>query len=99
MSVSWRYCSLIPGLGVKLSNDILAGPTVLSAVDKDQQASIIGSMKRRSISARPTPPFAVRHQFLFALAVVSFSITSLTLKLAVFVRGGNSLKLSSHCVR
>jgi hypothetical protein len=27
-----RYCSLIPGLGVKLSNDILAGPTVLSAV-------------------------------------------------------------------
>jgi molybdopterin molybdotransferase len=24
-----RYCSLIPGLGVKLSNDILAGPTVL----------------------------------------------------------------------
>ena len=25
------YCSLIPGLGVKLSNDILAGPTVLSA--------------------------------------------------------------------
>ena len=27
-----RFCSLIPGLGVKLSNDILAGPTVLSAV-------------------------------------------------------------------
>jgi hypothetical protein len=27
-----RFCSLIPGLGVKLSNDILAGPAVLSAV-------------------------------------------------------------------
>jgi hypothetical protein len=27
-----RYCSLIPGLGVKLSTIILAGPTVLSAV-------------------------------------------------------------------
>ena len=26
-----RYCSLIPGLGVKLSNDILAGPTVVCA--------------------------------------------------------------------
>jgi hypothetical protein len=28
-----RYCSLIPGFGVKLSVIILAGPTVLSAVD------------------------------------------------------------------
>jgi hypothetical protein len=27
-----RFCSLIPGLGVKLSMIILAGPTVLSAV-------------------------------------------------------------------
>jgi hypothetical protein len=27
-----RCCSLIPGLGVKLSITILAGPTVLSAV-------------------------------------------------------------------
>jgi hypothetical protein len=27
-----RYCSLIPGLAVKLSTIILAGPTVLSAV-------------------------------------------------------------------
>src|ERR1700688_3583536 len=27
-----RFCSLIPGLGVKLSTVILAGPTVLSAV-------------------------------------------------------------------
>ena len=27
-----RFCSLIPGLGVKLSTIILAGPTVLSAV-------------------------------------------------------------------
>jgi hypothetical protein len=27
-----RYCSLTPGLGVKLSNDVLAGPTVLCAV-------------------------------------------------------------------
>jgi hypothetical protein len=27
-----RFCSLIPGLGVKLSANILAGPTVLSAV-------------------------------------------------------------------
>ena len=27
-----RLCSLIPGLGVKLSANILAGPTVLSAV-------------------------------------------------------------------
>ena len=27
-----RFCSLIPGLGVKLSDDILAGLTVLSAV-------------------------------------------------------------------
>ena len=27
-----RYCSLIPGLGVKLSTTVLAGPTVLSAV-------------------------------------------------------------------
>ena len=27
-----RYCSLIPGFGVKLSAIILAGPTVLSAV-------------------------------------------------------------------
>src|SRR5580693_7390323 len=27
-----RLCSLIPGLGVKLSTIILAGPTVLSAV-------------------------------------------------------------------
>ena len=26
------FCSLIPGLGVKLSNDILAGPTVLTTV-------------------------------------------------------------------
>jgi hypothetical protein len=27
-----RYCSLIPGLGVKLSTHVLAGATVLSAV-------------------------------------------------------------------
>ena len=32
MTVLGRFCSLIPGLGVELSNDILAGPTVLSAV-------------------------------------------------------------------
>ena len=32
MSRLCRYCSLIPGLGVKLSAIILAGPTVLSAV-------------------------------------------------------------------
>src|SRR5271168_1023466 len=32
MSSIGRYCSLIPGLGVKLSTIILAGPTVLSAV-------------------------------------------------------------------
>ena len=31
-SENCRYCSLIPGLGVKLSTIILAGPTVLSAV-------------------------------------------------------------------
>jgi hypothetical protein len=33
MSPKCRFCSLIPGLGVKLSTIILAGPTVLSAVD------------------------------------------------------------------
>jgi hypothetical protein len=32
MSEKCRYCSLIPGLAVKLSTIILAGPTVLSAV-------------------------------------------------------------------
>src|SRR5215471_16223786 len=32
MSGSGRFCSLIPGFGVKLSAIILAGPTVLSAV-------------------------------------------------------------------
>jgi hypothetical protein len=32
MSAFGRYCSLIPGLGVKLSAIVLAGPTVLSAV-------------------------------------------------------------------
>src|SRR5262249_15756998 len=32
MSQRCRYCSLIPGFGVKLSAIILAGPTVLSAV-------------------------------------------------------------------
>src|SRR5208283_147386 len=32
MSAHGRFCSLIPGLGVKLSTIILAGPTVLSAV-------------------------------------------------------------------
>jgi hypothetical protein len=32
MSALGRFCSLIPGLGVKLSTIILAGPTVLSAV-------------------------------------------------------------------
>jgi hypothetical protein len=32
MSALCRYCSLIPGLAVKLSTIILAGPTVLSAV-------------------------------------------------------------------
>ena len=32
MTGSGRCCSLIPGLGVKLSTTILAGPTVLSAV-------------------------------------------------------------------
>ena len=32
VSVLSRCCSLIPGLGVKLSTIILAGPTVLSAV-------------------------------------------------------------------
>src|SRR5580692_4370920 len=32
MSAKGRLCSLIPGLGVKLSTIILAGPTVLSAV-------------------------------------------------------------------
>jgi transposase len=32
MSPPGRYCSLIPGFGVKLSAIILAGPTVLSAV-------------------------------------------------------------------
>jgi len=32
MSALCRICSLIPGLGVKLSTIILAGPTVLSAV-------------------------------------------------------------------
>ena len=32
MSANGRLCSLIPGLGVKLSTIILAGPTVLSAV-------------------------------------------------------------------
>jgi hypothetical protein len=34
MSQLGRYCSLIPGLGVKLSTIILAGPTVLSAVGR-----------------------------------------------------------------
>jgi hypothetical protein len=34
-SATGRFCSLIPGLVVKLSNDILAGPTVLSAVGAD----------------------------------------------------------------
>ena len=33
MSALCRFCSLIPGLGVKLSTIILAGPTVLSAVE------------------------------------------------------------------
>jgi len=42
---------------------------------------------------------SVTDRELAALAVESFSITSLTLKLAGFVRGGNSLKLSSHSVR
>ena len=32
MSAFGRFCSLIPGLGVKLFTIILAGPTVLSAV-------------------------------------------------------------------
>src|SRR5262249_57699967 len=32
MSALCRFCSLIPGFGVKLSAIILAGPTVLSAV-------------------------------------------------------------------
>ena len=32
MSFIGRCCSLIPGLGVKLSAIVLAGPTVLSAV-------------------------------------------------------------------
>src|SRR6516225_6220688 len=32
MTASGRYCSLIPGLDVKFSRPILAGPTVLSAV-------------------------------------------------------------------
>jgi hypothetical protein len=32
MSAKCRLCSLIPGLGVKLSMIILAGPSVLSAV-------------------------------------------------------------------
>src|SRR6516165_10140052 len=32
MSPDGRFCSLIPGFGVKLSAIILAGPTVLSAV-------------------------------------------------------------------
>src|ERR1700741_3900820 len=32
MTAVGRLCSLIPGLGVKLSANILAGPTVLSAV-------------------------------------------------------------------
>jgi hypothetical protein len=32
MSALCRFCSLIPGLAVKLSTIILAGPTVLSAV-------------------------------------------------------------------
>jgi hypothetical protein len=32
MTASGRFCSLIPGLGVKLSTNILAGSTVLSAV-------------------------------------------------------------------
>jgi hypothetical protein len=32
MAVECRYCSLIPGLDVKLSTTFLAGPTVLSAV-------------------------------------------------------------------
>src|SRR6266436_1888493 len=32
MSAECRFCSLIPGFGVKLSAIILAGPTVLSAV-------------------------------------------------------------------
>jgi hypothetical protein len=32
LSAHDRYCSLIPGFGVKLSVIILAGPTVLSAV-------------------------------------------------------------------
>ena len=48
----------------------------------------------------PIQRFAKTHlnnQFLPAFAVVSLSITSLTLKLAGFVRGGKSLKLSSHC--
>jgi len=31
-SRSCRFCSLIPGFGVKLSTTVLAGPTVLSAV-------------------------------------------------------------------
>jgi hypothetical protein len=32
MSAYGRFCSLIPGLDVKLSAIVLAGPTVLSAV-------------------------------------------------------------------
>jgi hypothetical protein len=32
MSAHFRYCSLIPGLGVKLSTINLTGPTVLDVV-------------------------------------------------------------------
>jgi hypothetical protein len=40
---------------------------------------------------------AAPSQFLLGLAVVIFSIASLTVKLAALARGGNSLKLSRHC--
>jgi hypothetical protein len=55
-SGSGRYCSLIPGLGVKLSTTILAGPTVLSAVGAcpphDGVRCVGGSMLKARLKAR-----------------------------------------------
>ena len=53
MSTINRFCSLIPGFGVKLSAIILAGPTVLPAVGAcppHDGVNIIGWRRRRRLT-------------------------------------------------
>jgi hypothetical protein len=90
-----RCCSLIPGLGVKLSTIILAGPTVLSAVgacpphdgvrrrwriNVESAVALLGARKVSNDLTTATVPAGMRHGRRFSKPLRSLSTWAVALR-------------------